>query len=102
MLASTMTLNSQKITGVKYSLFEKTANDYWLRITPNLFDGYASETAETSRVYAVMMHYMYKGSGKSVYQDVTSKFINGEDYLYAFSYGTYSLDKLKAKNVTFF
>jgi hypothetical protein len=49
-LASTMTLNAQKITGVKYSLFEKTANDYWLRVTPNMFDGYASETTETSGV----------------------------------------------------
>jgi hypothetical protein len=72
-----MTLSSQKITGVKYSLFEKTANDYWLRVTPNIFDGYASETTATSGVYAVMMYYMYKGSGKSDYQVVTSKFING-------------------------
>jgi hypothetical protein len=49
-----------------------------------------------------MIYYTYKDSGKSDYQDVTSKFINGEDYIYAFSYGTASLDKLKAKNVTFF
>jgi hypothetical protein len=46
MLASTMTLNAQKITGVKYSLFEKTANDYWLRVTPNMFYAYASETTK--------------------------------------------------------
>jgi hypothetical protein len=49
-----------------------------------------------------MIYYTYKDSGKSDYQVVTSKFINGEDYIYAFSYGTASLDKLKAKNVTFF
>ena len=49
-----------------------------------------------------MICYTYKGVAKSVFQDVTSKFVNGEDYIYAFSYGTASLDKLKVNNITFF
>lgn len=102
LLASTMTMSAQKITGVKYSLFEKTTNDHWLRITPNVFDGNTTETTKTSGVYAVMICYTYKGVAKSVFQDVTSKFVNGEDYIYAFSYGTASLDKLKVNNITFF
>jgi len=102
LLTSTMALNAQKITGVKYSLFEKHSNDYWLRVTPNMFDGYATETSQTSGVYAIMICYTYNGKQKSTYQDVTSQFVNGEDYTYTFSYGTASLDKLKLNNVTFF
>jgi hypothetical protein len=66
-----------------------------------VLDAYSSETTATSGVYAVMMCYINKGSGKSDYQDVTSKFIDGEDHIYAFSYGTDSLDKLKVGNVIF-
>ena len=101
-LCSTITANAQKITGVEYELFEKYTNDYWLRITPNSIDATAQETSKTSGVYAVMICYTYNGKQKSVYQDVTSKFINGEDYTYTFSYGTSSLDKLKVNNITFF
>ncbi|PRP67732.1 hypothetical protein [Nonlabens agnitus] len=93
---------AQNITAVKYSLFEKTTNDHWLRITPNTFDGNVSETTKTSGVYAVMICYTFNGKEKSVFQDVTSKFVNGEDYIYTFSFGTASLDKLKLNNVTFF
>ena len=95
-------LNAQKITGVKYSLFEKTPNDHWLRITPNMFDGFATETTKTTGVYAVMICYTYNGNQKSTFQDVTAKFVEGEDYVFSFSFGTASLDKLKLNNVTFF
>ncbi len=96
------TANAQKITGVEYSLFEKYTNDYWLRISPKSFDGTVAETTKTSGVYAVMICYTYNGNQKSVFQDVTSKFVKGEDYTYTFSYGTSSLDKLRVNNITFF
>ncbi|AZQ43174.1 hypothetical protein [Nonlabens ponticola] len=102
MLLSISTCNGQKITGIKYSLFEKHPDNYWLKITPNMFDGNIAETTKTSGIYAVMICYTYNGKEKSVYQDVTSKFVAGEDYTFSFSYGSASLDKLKVNNITFF
>ncbi|SCY34048.1 hypothetical protein SAMN05192588_2362 [Nonlabens sp. Hel1_33_55] len=101
-LFSTTSMIAQNITAVKYSLFEKTTNDHRLRVTPSGYDGNAAETTKTSGVYAVMICYTYNDREKSVYQDITSKFVNGEDYIFTFSFGTASLDKLKLNNVTFF
>ena len=68
--------NSQNIIGVKSELHQNEYDNWVLTITPNQFDGYATETTKQDGVYAVLLCYTVKGKEYQKYTDCTYDFVN--------------------------
>lgn len=74
---------SQAITNVKTLLKENQYGNARLLVTPLSYDMHAKKPTATSKVYALLVCYNYKGQQKALHQDLTYDFAKkGEKELF--------------------